>query len=68
MSRLNRNILGWILSGVAVRDLERKWTRPINNWSVIYAQLCIVFEKKVNQEILKIHSYWNSPPFSLIGS
>lgn len=42
---------------MAVRDLERKWTRPINNWSVIYAQLCIIFEKRVNQGILKIHSY-----------
>lgn len=42
---------------MAARDLERKWTRPINNWSVIYAQLCIIFEKRVNQEILKIHSY-----------
>jgi putative transposase len=42
---------------MAARDLERKWTRPINNWSVIYAQLCILFENRVNQEILKIHSY-----------
>lgn len=42
---------------MAVRDLERKWTRPINNWSVIYAQLCIIFENRVNQGILKIHSY-----------
>jgi len=42
---------------MAARDLERKWTRPINNWSVIYAQLCIIFEKRVNQEILNIHSY-----------
>lgn len=42
---------------MAVRDLERKWTRPINNWPVIYAQLCIIFENRVNHEILKIHSY-----------
>lgn len=42
---------------MAVRDLEKKWTRPITNWSVIYAQLCIIFDKRVNQEILKIHSY-----------
>ena len=42
---------------MAVRDLERKWTRPINNWSVIYAQLCIIFENRVNRGILKIHTY-----------
>jgi transposase-like protein len=37
---------------MAARDLERKWTRPIVNWSVIYAQLCILFEDRMNPQFL----------------
>jgi putative transposase len=37
---------------MAARDLERKWTKPIKNWSVIYAQLCILFEDRMSQQFL----------------
>ena len=37
---------------MAARDLERKWTRPIENWSVIYAQLCILFEDRMSHQFL----------------
>lgn len=37
---------------MAARDLERKWTRPIVNWSVIYAQLCILFEDRMSHQFL----------------
>ena len=37
---------------MAASDLERKWTRPIKNWSVIYAQLCILFEDRMSHQFL----------------
>ena len=37
---------------MAASDLERKWTRPIVNWSVIYAQLCILFEDRRSHQFL----------------
>ena len=32
---------------MAALDLEKKWTRPIQNWSTIYAQLVLLFEDRV---------------------
>jgi putative transposase len=37
---------------MAARDLERKWTRSIKDWSVIYAQLCILFEDRMSHQFL----------------
>jgi putative transposase len=37
---------------MAARDLERKWTKPIKDWSVIYAQLCILFEDRMSHQFL----------------
>jgi putative transposase len=37
---------------MAARDLERKWTRPVKNWPVIYAQLCILFEDRMSHQFL----------------
>lgn len=37
---------------MAARDLERKWTKPIRNWYVIYSQLCIIFEDRIKEEFL----------------
>ncbi len=32
---------------MAAQELEKKWTRPIKDWSAIYAQLVLLFEDRV---------------------
>jgi transposase-like protein len=29
-------------------DLEKKWTKPVRDWPVIYSQLIILFEDRVS--------------------
>lgn len=33
---------------MAAQDLEKKWTKPIKDWALIYAQFSILFEDRIN--------------------
>jgi transposase-like protein len=32
---------------LAIHDMSKKWTQKIQNWGVIYSQLCIYFEERL---------------------
>ncbi|MEW6116526.1 MAG: hypothetical protein AB1553_06460 [Nitrospirota bacterium] len=32
---------------MAALELERKWSKPIKDWAIIYAQLVVLFEDRL---------------------
>ena len=32
---------------MAVLELERKWSRPVRNWALVYSQIALLFEDRL---------------------